>query len=267
MVVDGLEILRFHDIGIDALVLIQGCGHVANQVFHELGVLVGPLGDELLVRALQQAVQLTGGVFLGDVDDVLDPDEGIGPDRDGDVGTLVVGAVLGNLLGAGAQAGAGHQDFHGLQVFAVLDFADEGDVVVHQALHAGHGGLLVDEVGEVHLDVAGLGFQLLHHQAQHLLEGLHRELPLVAVEDFDETRHVGALEVMGQIHVHAKRGDGVLGAAGLVQHPNRMPDGLDAHLVDGDLARVRIVLHIGDGGDGAGDVGLADRFTGAHGGS
>jgi desulfoferrodoxin (superoxide reductase-like protein) len=45
---------------------------------------------------------------------------------------------------------------------------------------------------------------------------------LVRIEDFDEARHVGALEVMGQADVHVEAGNRVAHAAALVQHLDRM---------------------------------------------
>src|SRR5919201_3677319 len=58
VVVDRLEVLRLDHVGVDALIEVQDRGHVAHQVLDELGIVVGALGDELLVRALQQAIEL-----------------------------------------------------------------------------------------------------------------------------------------------------------------------------------------------------------------
>jgi len=129
-------------------------------------------------------------------------------------------------------------------VLAVLDRADEGDFVIEQALHAGHGRGLVDEIGEGHFDVARLGFQALDHLAQHALEVLHRDLPLARVEDFDEARHVCAFEIVRQEHVHVESGDGVLDAVVLVRDPDRVTDAFDADLVDGDLPCIGRALHV-----------------------
>jgi hypothetical protein len=170
------------------------------------------------------------------------------------VGALVVGAVVGDLLGAGAQAGHRDDDLHRELVLAAgADRADEGDFVVQQALHAGDRRRLVDEVGEAHLDVAGFGLELPDHLAQHRLEGLDRDLAIVAVEDLDEARHVGALEIVGQPDVHVEQRDGVLHACLLVLHLDGVADGLDADLVDGDLAGVLGILDVRNcGGGGAG---------------
>ena len=156
-------------------------------------------------------------------------------------------AVGGNLLRAGAQAGHRHQDLHGEALLALIDVADEGDVVVHQALDLGHRRSLVDEIGEIHLDVAGLRLEFFHHLAEHALEGVDRDLALMRVEDLDEARHVRALEVMRQAHVHVEIGDSVLHAARALAHLDRMADGLDPDLVDGEPARVLGTLNVGNG--------------------
>jgi hypothetical protein len=46
-------------------------GHIAHQVFDELGIVVGPLGDVLLVDALEQSVDFARGFFFGDADQVF----------------------------------------------------------------------------------------------------------------------------------------------------------------------------------------------------
>ena len=120
----------------------------------------------------------------------------------------------------------------------MADFAGQCDVVIHQALHAGDRRRLVDEIREVHLDVAGLRFQFFDHVAQHAGEIFDRNFAFVAVEDLDKARHVRAFEVVRQADVHVEYGDGVLNATRAVENPNRVPDGLDADPIDGDLPRV-----------------------------
>jgi hypothetical protein len=92
---------------------VQQGGDVAHHVLDELRIVVGALGDVLLVGPLEQAVELAGGLALDELHQLLDPDEVVGGRGDGDVGALVVGAILGDLLRAGAQAGDRHHDLHG----------------------------------------------------------------------------------------------------------------------------------------------------------
>ena len=66
------------------------------------------------------------------------------------------------------------------------------------------------------------------------------------VQDLDETRHVSALEVVREAHVHIERGDCVLYAVAPVRHPHWVADGLDSNLVDGEPAGVRRTLNVGN---------------------
>ena len=78
----------------------------------------------------------------------------------------------------------------------------------------------------------GRRLQAGDHFAQHGLEALDRYFLLVRVENLDETRHVGALEIMRQPDIHVEVGDGMTHAAALVQYLERMAYVLDADLVD-----------------------------------
>jgi hypothetical protein len=60
----------------------------------------------------------------------------------------------------------------------------------------------------------------------------------LALENFDEARHVRTLEVLRQIDIHVEFGHGVLCVAGLVANLNRVANAFDADLVDRDAAGV-----------------------------
>ena len=124
--------------------------------------------------------------------------------------------------------------------------ADERGVVVHQALDAGHRRLLHDEVREAHLDVAGVGLQPRRHLVEHRRGTTRPRSRARAVQDLDEARHVRALEVVGQVHVHVEVRDRVLLAARAVLDPHRVADVLDADAVDRDPAGVGAALHVLD---------------------
>ena len=68
----------------------------------------------------------------------------------------------------------------------------------------------------------------------------------MAVQDLHEARHVGALEIMGQADIHVEDSNGVLDAFRLVLHLDWVTDGLDANLVDGNLAGVGGILYVRD---------------------
>src|SRR5713101_9378483 len=58
--VDGLEALRLDFPAGEVPVPPQAGAHLADQILHEPGPLVGALGDPLLVRALEQRVEVAG---------------------------------------------------------------------------------------------------------------------------------------------------------------------------------------------------------------
>ena len=66
------------------------------------------------------------------------------------------------------------------------------------------------------------------------------------MQDLDEARHVRALKVMGQVHIHIERGHGVLLAGRAILHLDRVADVLDANPINGDLARIGASLYILD---------------------
>ena len=94
MVVNRFEVFRFHNVLVDTLVTIQGRRHVANHVFDKFGIVVGTLGDVLLIRAFEQTVQLTRGIVFSKTHDVLDPHMAVGACSNSHVRALVVRAIV-----------------------------------------------------------------------------------------------------------------------------------------------------------------------------
>ncbi len=166
-----------------------------------------------------------------------------------------MGAVVGDAFRTGAQARHRYDDLHLEALLSLVDLADESHFVVHQAFHLRDRRGLVDEIRKLHLDVPRLGLEPVDHLVEHQLEGLDGDLALVRVEDFDEARHVRALELVGQADVHVEHGDGILHTAGALCDLDRVANRLDADLVYGELAPVLGVLDIGDG----------ERITDIHG--
>ena len=64
------------------------------------------------------------------------------------------------------------------------------------------------------------------------------------VQEFNETAHVRALELMGQINVHVYGGHRMLDPVALVHHGNRIADIFHPHLVDADVPVVSLILDI-----------------------
>jgi len=247
MVVDRLEVFRFHGIGADALVGVQADSDVAHHVLDELGVVVGVFGEVFFVWSLQQAVDRRRGFDFYQRDQVFDPDELRGYRRHGDVRALVVGAAFRDFLGARAQAGHRHHHFDFGAAGLGVDFADEADPIIQQAANAADRRGLFHEVRKTRVDVAGFGFQPLQHSPQHERKRRYADFAVVAIPYLDEARHVGALEVVRQVDVHVEAGHGVLLAAAFAPDPHRMQNVLDANLVDGDAAAVGAGLDVFDG--------------------
>ena len=55
---DGFEVFSLDAVGDDALFLVESGGHVANDVFDELRMIVGVFRDVLFVGALEAASSL-----------------------------------------------------------------------------------------------------------------------------------------------------------------------------------------------------------------
>ena len=161
-----------------------------------------------------------------------------------------MGAVVGNILGAGAQGGHRHLHFD-IQIGTLAALvADEGDVIVHHAFFPGHRRVLVDEVGEAHLDMAVVGFETLGHLTEHGPERIDGNLVLVRVEDLHEAGHVRALEVVRQVHVHAEGGHRALVAAHALLDRYRVAYVADPDLVDRQMTLIGSALDILDLGTG-----------------
>ena len=60
MIVDRFKVLGFDHVRRDAIVEVEHRGDVAHHVLDEFRIVVGALGDVLLVRALQQPIELAG---------------------------------------------------------------------------------------------------------------------------------------------------------------------------------------------------------------
>jgi hypothetical protein len=166
----GFEVLGFDDIGANSAIPLEANRHVTDDVLDELRVIVGALGDVLLVRPLQYPEHLAGRLLLGDVDQLLDPQVLSSARRDADVRALVVCAALRDVPRARTEARHRDDDPHPGIDHAVVDLTYKPRRVVHQALHARDGSGLEHEVGEIHLDVPRRGIEPLRHLAQHLPE-------------------------------------------------------------------------------------------------
>lgn len=69
--------------------------------------------------------------------------------------------------------------------------------------------------------MSGIRFQSADHGTQDFLERFDRNLALVTVQYLDKARHVGSLEVVGQIDVHIELRHGMLGATAFYLPPRQ----------------------------------------------
>ena len=92
--------------------------------------------------------------------------------------------------------------------------------------------------------MAGFGFEAFGHLPQDIHEAVDGNFPFVAMQYLEEARHVRALEIVGQVHVHVEVGNGVLLTARTVLHAHRVQDFLHANPVDGNLAGIGTALHV-----------------------
>lgn len=123
VIVYGFEIFRLDRVGEHPWIHVQAPGDIAHQVLHELGVVIGALGDEFFIRAFDQTVDLARGLFFHDIDEVVYPAFTVDAGGQGDVRALIMRAVFRYLLGTGAETGDGDQDFDDYFSIVSLFFA------------------------------------------------------------------------------------------------------------------------------------------------
>ena len=215
VIVDGFEILCFNGEPGDVGIKTQPGGHLPNDIFHEHGVVIGPLGHKLFVGSFQDGKDFGACTLFDQVDEVFHPDELPKPDMHSDNATLIMSARLTNLLGTWADGGNGNRDAE-VEILSLIARTTEPADILHETLGSAYGRPLFDEVGEFHLEVGGLGMEFLLHLIENLGECFHGDLSTVFVKNFHESAHMGSSEPMRKINVHVDVGYGVLESLGLV---------------------------------------------------
>ena len=117
----------------------------------------------------------------------------------------------------------------------------EGTAVFHEGFDPTDRGLFRDEVRKGQVQVGIVGFQAALDFREQVRDVPKRHLASAGVENLKEPAHMGALEVVGQAHGHVHPCDGVLDLVLPIQDLDRVGQVLDAHLVDGQGAIVRLV--------------------------
>jgi len=92
--VDGFKIFGFNHIGQDAIIFVQTHGDVAHHVLDELGIVVARSVTYFSSGRLSSPYSSQEASCLNDLDEFFDPHKTTRASADGDVGTLIVRAVL-----------------------------------------------------------------------------------------------------------------------------------------------------------------------------
>ena len=248
MVVNRLMVLDLHAVAADARVGVQGQRHIAHQVFDKLRVLVGALGDPLFVGPLEQGPDFARGVVFGKAHQFLPLDRRFQLGADRHRRALVVCAVVGNLLRAGAQALHRHRHFGPDHVAAAPRLGNPSALVVEQTVYARDRRALLQEERKPCLDAAFAGTQAFEHHGQALAQQGRVERCIErrqVVEPGHEARHVGALLLGGQGHVQIPHRCRRLHRAGHAQL-QRVAHVFDADALDRQMAFVALALRVGN---------------------
>src|SRR5712692_5020303 len=242
--VDGLEALGLDLPAGEVPVAAQAGAHLPHQVLHEPWPLVGALGDPLLVRALEQRVEVAGRALLDQGDEVLQPEEAREPDLDAHQAALVVRPVAADRLAARAEAGHRHLHRHPQLVGARGHAGAVGAGVVDQALGAAHRGALLDEVGEAHGDVGSGGVMVAAQLGAERAEAADVDLAAVPVEQLDEAAHVRPAPPVWERHAHVDLRHRVLLPVHPIQHADRVPQALHPGSLEVQLPPILLAVTV-----------------------
>ncbi len=251
MRVDAFLVDRLHLESGNTFILLEGEGDVANEVFDKDGIVVGLHGDVAFVGTLQQGIDWCGSSLLGDGDEFFDPDEFpptafllFGADLDGHVPTLIVSAVVADLLTARTESLDWHLNPHSEIVLLAIRFAEERDFAADFGFGPRNRCCLLDEIGKAHLDLRALGIQALLQVVQNEGQGAHGDLPLVRGQHLQKPTHVSALEVVGQMNRHRDRRHCRQRFAVPVHDLDGILQVGDAYLINGNTSGVSRLLNV-----------------------
>ena len=245
VVVDGLEILRLHAEPFHGLVRLQTRRDISRQILDEDRLVVGTLGDGLLVHPFQTGVEFTACGGFGEVDQFRKSQSLIGLDGDGDHASLVVRTPFADRLGAGAQRRDGNLEAEENGVALLRGVAAlHADLVIELAAHPRDGSRFLAENRELATDLRVLR---LEPRCQILRQTHHRspaERLGKIMQCLHEAAHVGAFQMGGQLHGHLEFRDRVHNRPILAKVSGGVAEFAHAHPVDHDLAVIRLALCI-----------------------
>lgn len=244
VIVDAFEVLRFNLPPGNARVVVGGGGNVAHEVFDEDGIGVGAFGDGFFVGAFEHTVEFaTGGAF--DERDHLGEGDGVaGAEAEGDESSLVVGTVFADGFRARAEGGDTDDDGRDEIGFFRIGGGGEAGGVVEESGRFGDGRLFREKEGEFEVEVGALAVEAADEGAEEVVDLFRVEHRAVGLQHFEEAAHVGAFELVGQVHGELHGGNGALGFALADGDAQGKTEIFDADAVDVNLAVVRLALRV-----------------------
>src|SRR4029079_1393666 len=234
MIVYRLEILGGDAEAEKAGVVDQPRRDAANEILDEARALIGTLGDEFLVGALEQTIKLARGFGFGQRDQLRQRERGarFRPNGQRQMRALVVRAVVGNLLRARAQAHDRYDERRLDRALARRRVGSQLHLVVHHALRTGHRRALAPEPRKGDVDAAGVRFQPDQQGVEEVRKRRQRQRRGELVDRRDQSRHVRALAIRGQADIGAANGDRRLRRVASVDEANRIAQISYADAVD-----------------------------------
>jgi len=150
-----------------------------------------------------------------------------------------VGAAFTDRLAAWAEGGDGDGDGDLEAEIFPMKCGIEAGLVVDQAGGSRDWGLLFNEVREVEFEMSGVGLQAFLKGAKNGGYAFHVDQASMFLQDFDETAHVGPLELVRKVNGQGHGGNGVLGGVSPITNDDRVTESFDAHLVNPEVAKIR----------------------------
>ncbi len=157
---------------------------------------------------------------------------------------LVVGTVYADGLRARAKGGNRNGRGDNKIESALSQGRAEDNIVINQSKGSADWGFFLQKKRKLDIQMSAVTLQ----SAGGLLEDVsnvfyvhHRP---VSAECLNEAAHVGAFEVVGEIHSQLDSGNGALGGMVLVSNLQRISQGFDPHSVNGQLPVVAFALGV-----------------------
>ncbi len=180
----------------------------------------------------------------------LDPDPGPALLRhrwahfDGHVSALIVRPVVADLLAAGAERRNRHHDPQRHVILPAIATDGKGALTAHLRSGAADRRSFVDEMREGQFHVGVLRIEPPLELVENRGQAAKGNFPRVLGQDFEESAHVGALEVMGEVDRHRNVSHGGHWLAAAALHADRVAEIGNADLINGDAAGIRGALYV-----------------------